>query len=1015
MDIVSFGRACVSMRGNCCCLVLTCLFSKFLIVIPMPNQKAETVAWAIIEHVLPHEGLPAHFLSDRGVQFTSEIMKALCDIFQIERLFTTTCHPQGDGQTERANRSLIGMLSKSCAQYPQDWDRLVPFIVQGYNATVHSSSKHVPFYLLHFRQPRIPSGSVLNAVPSLAQLDFDRMQDTLPLEVKRAWDLVRGELVRAKAQQKEYYDKSAKDHSFVVGDKVMVRDDVSVRGKLTLPYRGPWEIVELTPTNAVVRMDKGSKTVTKKVHIEKLTKTHAALGNRTFTGDRRTEVKPPSLSPAPSPPVVPFSAAVPVSAGTADDAGEGGGVRGKSNPEAKPEQASRCNLRSKARGHMALITSDRSSFCLLSGLRSGWCYSFFRAILCFSISRSFSEVMYGGYGGIGRGYPSAAGVSRARSGQSTSQLSVSGVPHTRYVHMSRSRSRSPVSGGVEHPRRWRSPSPGLDWSALGRVPYNKAEAQIDNQPAFLRLMAREAGIWARPTPHWHHGQDDDSWAKGPPRVHPWQHSEWYEALDGGLQWELLQNPGSMREFGLETLGDRMPPLETHREVNFLLFLRFGYAANVFPQYEWVKNIQGCEDAIRGLRRGILDWGERYGGPTPVAIDIEMMGSPVAGGNWDTLPDPYKTAYRLEPENKLINGPWPIYVQLTVPDFTTVVFDLREICRSTGIGESRHHVLPGCLHDFLVNRDIVLSGVDGERDMVSLETLTGLRYKCTSRGGSGKNTAALRDLQVWAHDLNLRVGKPTDRLSLLKMVCYGMTGHLIPATVPHFLEVSKSWTDNMEDKKNISNAFLGKLGRSQKDYCAQDSAHAMYIFYHFLLRYELRGTWTVFGPFLQSLIQKFRDPSVGGPERMLTGDLRYEFRWTEDMAKVAAKAARLAFFRCRGKPGEAFNVYIDCYPDILLPRFVEVSQRLSTLTSWSVFTRMRVLRGFLANFGVRWRLTFRDEMLEVDKSDIPQEEAPGRRAPVGDLVWRVHQRPEVHSAPRRRRNSDSGARQDRHQR
>ncbi len=140
------------------------------------------------------------------------------------------------------------MLSKSCAQYPQDWDRLVPFIVQGYYATIHSSSNHAPFYLLHFRQPKIPSGSVLNAVPSIAQFDLDRMQDTLLLEVRRAWDLVRDELVKAKAQQKAQYDKTAKEHSFSVGDLVMVRDDVSVRGKLCLPFRGPWENTELTPT-----------------------------------------------------------------------------------------------------------------------------------------------------------------------------------------------------------------------------------------------------------------------------------------------------------------------------------------------------------------------------------------------------------------------------------------------------------------------------------------------------------------------------------------------------------------------------------------------------------------------------------------------------------------------------------------------------------------------------------------------------------------------------------------------
>ncbi len=70
--------------------------------------------------------------------------------------------------------------------------------------------------------------------------------------------------MKAKAQQKVQYDKTSKEYSFSVGDLVMVRDNVSVHGKLSLPFRGPWKITELTPTNAVMSMKKGPKTAVKK-------------------------------------------------------------------------------------------------------------------------------------------------------------------------------------------------------------------------------------------------------------------------------------------------------------------------------------------------------------------------------------------------------------------------------------------------------------------------------------------------------------------------------------------------------------------------------------------------------------------------------------------------------------------------------------------------------------------------------------------------------------------------------
>ncbi|MCP3668535.1 MAG: hypothetical protein GY696_39650 [Gammaproteobacteria bacterium] len=158
----------------------------------------------------------------------------------------------------------------------------------------------------------------MNAVPSFAQFDLCRMQDTLPPEVRRAWDLVQDELVEAKAKQRVQYDKTAMEHSFSACDLVMVCDDVSINGKLSLPFRGPWEIIEVTPTNVVISMRKGtSRTVVEKVHFDKLTKFHPAIGPHTSTRDRCTGIQVPSLSPPSGPTAV-------GSAGVAGGGGEGG-------------------------------------------------------------------------------------------------------------------------------------------------------------------------------------------------------------------------------------------------------------------------------------------------------------------------------------------------------------------------------------------------------------------------------------------------------------------------------------------------------------------------------------------------------------------------------------------------------------------------------------------------------------------------------------------------------------------
>ncbi|MCP3666770.1 MAG: DDE-type integrase/transposase/recombinase, partial [Gammaproteobacteria bacterium] len=92
MDIV---KLCRTREGNLFVLVSTDLFSKFVIASAMPDMTAESVAKVWLRDVLPF-GAPARVLTDQGCQFTSELMKVVCESLQVKQLFTTTYHPQCD-------------------------------------------------------------------------------------------------------------------------------------------------------------------------------------------------------------------------------------------------------------------------------------------------------------------------------------------------------------------------------------------------------------------------------------------------------------------------------------------------------------------------------------------------------------------------------------------------------------------------------------------------------------------------------------------------------------------------------------------------------------------------------------------------------------------------------------------------------------------------------------------------------------------------------------------------------
>jgi transposase InsO family protein len=59
-------------------------------------------------------GVPKKIVSDRGTQFTSKLWERLYETLNTQLHFSSTYHPQTDGQTERVNQILEDML-RACA------------------------------------------------------------------------------------------------------------------------------------------------------------------------------------------------------------------------------------------------------------------------------------------------------------------------------------------------------------------------------------------------------------------------------------------------------------------------------------------------------------------------------------------------------------------------------------------------------------------------------------------------------------------------------------------------------------------------------------------------------------------------------------------------------------------------------------------------------------------------------------------------------------------------------------
>ena len=78
-------------------------------------------------------GVPRTIVSDRGTQFTSKFWNQLHQTLGTRLEFSTTFHPQIDGQTERGNEILEDMLRACVLDYRSSWDDNFPCAEFSYN------------------------------------------------------------------------------------------------------------------------------------------------------------------------------------------------------------------------------------------------------------------------------------------------------------------------------------------------------------------------------------------------------------------------------------------------------------------------------------------------------------------------------------------------------------------------------------------------------------------------------------------------------------------------------------------------------------------------------------------------------------------------------------------------------------------------------------------------------------------------------------------------------------------
>ena len=153
-------------------LVITDAFTKFARAVPCRNQTAVVVARALIDGWITHYGAPLRIHSDQGRNFESSLVREICKLYGIKKTRTTPYYPEGNGQTERFNRTLCSMIRSLDPDRRRKWPELIQQLVFLYNCTPHGTTGLSPYRLLYGREPNTPLDQLLGNTQSNWDEDF---------------------------------------------------------------------------------------------------------------------------------------------------------------------------------------------------------------------------------------------------------------------------------------------------------------------------------------------------------------------------------------------------------------------------------------------------------------------------------------------------------------------------------------------------------------------------------------------------------------------------------------------------------------------------------------------------------------------------------------------------------------------------------------------------------------------------------------------------------------------------